>query len=131
LFHGAYYVIEQRFFPAPPKDKMKFTEKSLRWISTFIAITFGWLLFRSNSMKDISHFFSGTGETSIFQVTILPLLIPIIGFFVLEILFRQQRIDQFLENKSPLVRWSIYSFTLISILLFSARGDMQFIYFQF
>lgn len=131
LFHGAYYVIEQRLFPAPPKDKMKFIEKSLRWISTFIAITFGWLLFRSNSMKDISHFFSGTGETSIFQVTLLPLLIPIIGFFALEILFRQQRIDQFLENKSPLVRWSIYSFALISILLFSARGDMQFIYFQF
>jgi hypothetical protein len=82
-------------------------------------------------MKDISSFFSSTGESSLFQFTILPLLFPIIGFFVLEILFRQQRIDQFLENKSPIVRWSIYSFALISILLFSARGDMQFIYFQF
>jgi ACR3 family arsenite efflux pump ArsB len=82
-------------------------------------------------MKDISSFFSATGESSIFQSEFLPLLIPIVGFFMLEILFRQKRIDQFLENKSPIVRWSIYSFALISILLFSARGDMQFIYFQF
>jgi len=131
LFHGAYYVLEQQLFPAPPKDKMKFSEKTLRWTSTFLAVIFGWLLFRANNMKDLSYFFSGTGESSIFKPEYQLLILPIIGFFILETLFRQQRIDSFLENKSSIVRWSIYSFTFISILLFSARGDMQFIYFQF
>lgn len=131
LFHGAYYVLEQFLFPINDRKNMKFIEKVIRWTATFSAVTFGWLLFRSNSMKDVSYFFSKTGDSSIFKPEYQLLLIPLIGFFMLEFLFRRSRIDQFLDNKNTISRWSIYAFALISIFLFSARGDMQFIYFQF
>lgn len=131
LLHGAYFVVEQYLFPIKDKKNMKFLEKVIRWSSTFSVVTFGWLFFRSNSLKDISYFFSDKGELSIFKSEYQLLLIPLIGFFALEILFRKSRIDQFLDDKNTVIRWSVYAFALISILLFSARGDMQFIYFQF
>ena len=131
LFHGLYYLIEKTFFPAGPKNEMSYLEKSGRWLLTFGAVMIGWLFFRAGNMWVIGQFIDSPGTESIFQSKHILFLIPLIGFFGLEFLFRKKRIDHYLSDKGIFLRWSIYAFSIICILLFSSRGDMQFIYFQF
>lgn len=131
LFHGIYYLIEQTFFPIPKGKIMSTKEKIIRWTVTFLAVVFGWILFRANQVWVVGQFITESGEKHLFELKHLLLLIPVLGFLLLEILFRHHRIDKYLENKNSAIRWLIYAFSMISILLFSSRGDMQFIYFQF
>jgi positive regulator of sigma E activity len=92
---------------------------------------FGWILFRAGQIWVVGQFISAPGEQSLFKSEHAIFLIPLIGFFLLEILFRRQRIDRYMEDKGTAMRWSVYGFALICTLLYSSRGDMQFIYFQF
>lgn len=131
LFHGVYYLVEKMLFPAGPKNQMGMVEKSSRWLLTFTAVMVGWLFFRAGNVWVIGQFLDSPGEASLFQEKYLLYLIPLIGFFMLEFLFRKKRIDHYLSDSGVIVRWSVYAFSLINILLFSSRGDMQFIYFQF
>lgn len=131
LFHGTYYLIEQKFFPARKVAEMGILEKSVRWTATFITVMIGWIFFRAGEPWVIGQFISAPGEQQLFQATHLMYLIPLSGFIFLEILFRHERFDRWTENRSALIRWSVYTFSILCILLFSSRGDMQFIYFQF
>lgn len=131
LFHGIYYLIEQKFFPAGKTSEMGTLEKSVRWAITFIAVMIGWILFRSGQPWVAGQFLTSPGDQQLFNATHLIYLIPFLGFILLEIIFRRQRIDRLLENRSTPIRWAIYAFSILCVLLFSSRGDMQFIYFQF
>ncbi len=131
LFHGIYYLIEQTFFPIKKGKKMLLPEKTLRWCVTFGAVVFGWILFRINRMKDLNSFFESSGSKSVFHDIDLLLFIPFFLFIIFEILFKKLRVDSFMENKTSNIRWFMYAVLFLSIFLFSSRGDMQFIYFQF
>ena len=131
LFHGAYYLAEQWLFPVRINRPMHTAEKALRWTATFLAVMGGWVLFRAGKIWVVGQFIAKPGSQHLFKPEHALFLIPLLGFLLLELLFRQKRIDRYLENNTFAVRWSIYGFTLICTLLFSSRGDMQFIYFQF
>lgn len=131
LFHGMYYLIEQWIFPVKDKQAMGSGEKIIRWIVTFTAVMCGWLLFRAGKVWVVGQFVSKPGAQHLFKAEHLIFLIPFIGFLMLELLFRTKRIDRYLEDKGAGIRWAVYGFSLICTLLFSSRGDMQFIYFQF
>jgi D-alanyl-lipoteichoic acid acyltransferase DltB (MBOAT superfamily) len=131
LFHGVYYLIEQKFFPAGKSEEMSSIEKMLRWTATFLAVMIGWVFFRAGQPWVVGQFLTSPGEQHLFKSSHLHFLIPLFGFFLLELSFRKARIDRFLENRSTPLRWIIYTFSILCILLYSSRGDMQFIYFQF
>lgn len=129
LFHGVYYLFEQLLFPVQKGKALGWVERSFRWSITFFAVVFGWILFRINQVKDVAAFFDGKGSKSLTNFELL--ILPFTCFLLAELIFRHQRVDVYLENKKTWMRWGFYSLILMCILLFSSRGDMQFIYFQF
>lgn len=119
----------------------------------FILVTFAWIFFRAKNIREalcvIKNFFSGWGKT--FSSSQIKLMITelgggklIDGFFnvaigIMLILFLQY-VQQQTKNKKPMdwldgkptvIRWSFYYSLIISILVFGAFNNAEFIYFQF
>lgn len=131
LFHGVYYLLEQSLFPISKEKELSIAEKAFRWSLTFVAVMFGWLLFRANHVWVFQQFFSQLGEQSLFEGKNFFLLLPLGLFFVSEYYMRKSRIDRYLDHQTSWYRWACYFAILSCLLLFNSRGDMQFIYFQF
>lgn len=130
LIHGVYYLIENLFFPV--KNKLTSgVEKAIRWFLTMTVVLIGWIFFRADSMKIVGKFFSFSGEinTELGLKNIHFVLLTV--FLFTEILFRFSRVDDVLNSKSFIFRWSIYMMLIFMLALGSDSGDMQFIYFQF
>ena len=82
-------------------------------------------------MRKVKLFFTST-INSISEVNFeFSLYIPLALFIVYELIIRKNRPDEFLANKSLLIRWTMYLLLFSFILLFANTGDLPFIYFQF
>ncbi len=124
LIHAILYLIEQLFFPSHRRT-------IIRWFITYAAVTFAWLFFRADSMDVVGRFFNGNIDASQNISIDLNKAIPLIAFLILEVVFRNERIDRFLHGQATHIRWIMYSLLILLISLFSSTGHMQFIYFQF
>jgi D-alanyl-lipoteichoic acid acyltransferase DltB (MBOAT superfamily) len=131
ILHGLYYLIEQAFFPVKKGRILPLWEKVVRWIFTMSVVSFGWLLFRIDQMRKVKLFFTST-LNSISEINFeYSIYIPLILFIFYELIIRKNRPDEFLANKSLIIRWTIYLLLFSFILLFANTGDLPFIYFQF
>ncbi len=131
ILHGIYYLIEQAFFPLKKGRVLPLWEKVIRWIFTMLVVSFGWLLFRIDQMRKVKLFFKST-LNSIPEINFeYSLYIPLILFIFYELIIRKNRPDEFLANKSLIIRWTIYLLLFSFILLYANTGDLPFIYFQF
>ena len=131
LAHGVLYLIQM------PLDKIVFKNKVIVFLMillNFILVSLVWIFFRAKDMKAVSQLFSGlyTNKTAAGNL-ILAEKIPylLVLFLFLEVLFNKSRIDNWLENKKGVVRWSFYSILIAFIFLFSEIKTKPFIYFQF
>ncbi len=140
LWHGLfiiiYYIVRKTW------DRLY---TSIQILLTFSISTFGWIFFRSNSIADalyiIEHMFKNSQfgffhdlkgfflhNEYEFAVMILPLLIVFFAHFIQK---RYHDFVQFLETRSTTLRWSLYYFLIMAILLFGTFGSREFIYFNF
>ena len=131
LAHGLLYLIEKPF------DRIKIRNKIILFFSivlNFIIVSLLWILFRAPDMKTVKIIFSRLFHiTSCTKSLDIPYEIPVILvlFFMLELLFRESRIDRFLSDKNVWIRWTIYTGLLFAILFWSDINTTPFIYFKF
>lgn len=115
----------------------KFINDSWKIIPTFLFINFSWIFFRlEGTMKPfqfIVHIFSSITKDpgQIFtKIYGKKYIIYIIVLVVLDYFFRQnERTLKFPE--SQILRWLIYIFFIMSIVIFMSTDSSSFIYFQF
>jgi alginate O-acetyltransferase complex protein AlgI len=152
--HGIYLVfsaftqnIREKIHKALDLDRVPRLHNYLKVMVTFFLASFAWIFFRANTISDaiyiISNLFSGWGDVLTFDVlNNMPswrplkfeLAVSLISIGILLVIHLKERrgniIDWFSE-KPIWVRWSVYYFFLLAILLFGNFGSKQFIYFQF
>jgi D-alanyl-lipoteichoic acid acyltransferase DltB (MBOAT superfamily) len=152
--HGIYLVfsvlthkIRERVHKAIGLDRVQRLHHYLKVMVTFFLVCFAWIFFWANSISDaiyiISHLF--TGWEGIFNLDVFR-SIPVwkslkfefmigvtsIGVLTLvHLLERRSSVIQILSQKPIWIRWAVYYFLLLAILLFGNFGAKQFIYFQF
>jgi alginate O-acetyltransferase complex protein AlgI len=135
LWHGAmiviYYIIRKWWDRVP---------SYLQVLGTFTMVFIGWIFFRANTLKDafgaLSGLFTGYEPTRLKELTVIigikTLMILFIYIVFVEILQKIQiRSKSFLPVNNSYLRWAIYYFMILSILLVGIFNQVGFIYFGF
>ncbi len=152
--HGFYLIfsilsrgVRNRLVRTIGLDRVPKIHSCLRMLITFSLVCFAWIFFRADTIPDALHIISQlfTGWGRVFTAGSLgkipfwgPLKFELvvslisIGILLSVHLMEQQGnvIDRFSE-KPGWVRWPVYYFFVVAILLFGNFGSRQFIYFQF
>jgi len=152
--HGFYLIfsiltgsVRDRLVRIIALDRVPKLHSSLKILITFSLVCFAWIFFRADTISDalniISSLFTGWGRAFTTEtLEKIPFWGPLrfelivslisIGILLSVHLMEQQGnvIDRFSE-KPVWIRWSVYYFFLVAILLFGNFGSKQFIYFQF
>jgi hypothetical protein len=128
-------------------DRVPRLHRCLKILTTFSLVCFAWIFFRADTISDAFNIIANlfTGWERVITVRILE-NIPFWGPFRFELVVslisigillcvqlmeeRGNIIDRFSE-KPAWIRWPVYYFLLLAILLFGNFGAKQFIYFQF
>jgi alginate O-acetyltransferase complex protein AlgI len=129
-------------------DKLPTLHKFVQIVITFGLISFAWIFFRANNLKDaiyiiksmftssftkssLSMFIHTAGSIAGFGLENLMLSIVLIGFLIgVEIIQRKLIIRQYLDRYSY-AGWSVYYVGTFTIIIFGIFTKTQFIYFQF
>lgn len=144
--HGFMQVIEKSVLKNAPVKKFSFAWV-LRVILVFILCSFAWIFFRANTLKEagivISNLFYGL-NAGIFEYllngfynigfSMETFLVPTISILILAVYdFFSLKTDviQWISSKHIAIRYSVYLFMLVFIMLFKASGEAVFVYFQF
>jgi len=106
---------------------------------TFSFISFCWIFFRANSLKDakviITRIFSKWTDFSLPDLTKPEYFyggsLALILFVVLSFVMKQNTFDKYLTDKPLIVRWGVYYILLAMIFFAGYFGNLEFIYFQF
>lgn len=109
---------------------------------TFLLICTTWVFFRARSVQDgwyiVSHFITSVHGTTALYLSaknMMDILFALIALFILfgvEYLQKNLSLVDFINRKSPVIRWGFYyGLVLIIFLLGKFEGNQQFIYFQF
>lgn len=144
--HGCLQVVEKTLFKNVTVKKFSFIWV-LRVILVFLLCSFAWIFFRANTLKDagliISNLFYGLDagiltyllngfynigfSVETFAVPLFSiLLLAVYDFFSLK-----TDVIQWISSKHIVIRYSVYLFMLVFIMLFKASGEAAFVYFQF
>ncbi len=130
--HGLAYIIEKFTWNRLGTDKPLI--KLLKWTWTMSIVCIAWVFFRSDSIEVATQFLNymingSEGHSDLifpsFAFSFLGLLI------ISDIVFRDSDVHTWLGRQRFIIRWSIYSFMIMSILGFAGTVDHPFIYFQF
>jgi len=103
-------------------------------VKTFIIASFIWILFRATDFQQVitvcKSLIKNTGVTDNFSVE--PKTWLFLGLFIVfDSFLYNTRFDKWCDKRNPVFRWSIYSFMIFSIIVFSSVNNFPFIYFQF
>ncbi len=126
-------------------DRMPRLHQTLRMGMTFLLVCFAWIFFRAPTLSDaleiISRLLVGWGNFpnalenvpfwSQMKFEWITGLLSIGVLISVEALAREGNVLHLLSSKPIWVRWPVYYFLLLSILLFGEFGSTSFIYFQF
>ena len=151
--HGAYQVIEG-FFPwnakSSPFQRNKYYHFFLSILTvpfTFLLVCFAWIFFRAATIQDgiyvLKNMFTGISHVSVYiqdcalqmGLTFNHLVyncLPIILLFLYDLASLKTDVIGFISRQRFFIRWPLYIFLLLVILLFSEKGvSTEFIYMQF
>lgn len=145
--HGTYLILGILLAPIRKQitDWLKITNtwihKAIQMIVTFILVNIGWVFFRANTVQEafyilknmfiISLNFNGINLGGI-GINGLILAFGSITFMELvHIIQEHVGMRTFLNTKHIIIRWSIYTVIICSILIFGTFNGTEFIYFQF
>lgn len=158
--HGSFMILARIIDPFRKKLRGVFHINSdAYWfkvyevMTTFILVTFAWVFFRADSFRAALALFSRLKDGFVKDIVMViktHKVLNVMGFFqgielmdwavivfsiaVLLIVDRMQyrfSVNEWLQRKSTLYRWSIYFSIIYFILFFGKFGSQQFIYFQF
>tara|TARA_B110000285_G_C15079000_1_gene592372 strand:- start:132 stop:1529 length:1398 start_codon:yes stop_codon:yes gene_type:complete len=105
----------------------------LKGMITFVMVTLLWVFFRSPDLESAAAFFEGilVNTNNAFVLPDVETWILVGLFFVFDAVTRKSDFAQWINNKSLVLRWSVY-FVLAFLILSRSGTDVQpFIYFQF
>ncbi|MBX4205985.1 MBOAT family protein, partial [Candidatus Microgenomates bacterium] len=138
--HGLYVILESIIKPL--RDKIG---KIVSILVTFNLVSFAWIFFRANTVKDAFQVinkifaylinFKGTIllDNYVLQnkenFIIVFLLICFVGFIYL--IEKHENMRKMFAGKPIMFRWSIYYLLLLMIIFFGVFNQTKFIYFQF
>ena len=151
--HGIYLVLAimknqwcDRIGLTPKFESSKLIAFGNKFLTFHLAL-FAWIFFRASSVNDaftiikqITHcHVSIPALKSSFLVFVTnPAYIGRLGVFLLILalfIWVDPKMDNLIKRRiiipSPIVKYALYSFILVSIILFGFFGEVQFIYFQF
>jgi D-alanyl-lipoteichoic acid acyltransferase DltB (MBOAT superfamily) len=152
--HGFYLIFSiltrgtrDRFVRSIGLDRTPRLHSYLKIFITFSLVCFAWIFFRADTISDAFNIISNlfTGWERVFAAATLrkipfwgplkfELIISLISIGILLAAHLMEErwnvIDRFSE-KPIWIRWPVYYFFLMAILLFGNLGAKQFIYFQF
>ncbi|HOE36678.1 MAG TPA: MBOAT family O-acyltransferase [Kiritimatiellia bacterium] len=134
-FHGGLLALHRWFQERwPPAPTLSWAGRGWRTLAMFHATCFGWLLFRANSMRDVTGMLKALLQPGwlpefpgwIFQILLLAL--PLLGIQI-----RQERTQDPLAplRLSLFPRIILYTFMLFMLVTYANTGSRAFIYFQF
>lgn len=139
LAHGLVYIFESLFnrifkIKSPEKRIYIVVSNAFNGIKTFIIVSFIWILFRATDLNQVKvickSIISNIHLTDNFSVDFKVWLF--FGLFILlDLLLFNTRFDFWCKNRSPYVRWSLYTVMIFMIIVFSNVSNFPFIYFQF
>lgn len=137
MIHAIYQILERMF-------NLKFKNKILNIIKTFILITFAWIFFRANTIKDafcvITNIFNisfiGIKEQilsiGLDKYDLLVLFISVISILVIEILQYKKQIYNKFKDLQPISKLIICIILIFATIIFGSYGpgfdNSQFIY---
>jgi len=128
--HGGAYLIE-RFTLSKWTSGISST---LRWAVTMLVVFVAWVFFRAENFDSAIEFIQGLilNESSGIDLTWSPLVISFVGLFLLsDVVFGVQGFEIWLDSKSKIKRWALYSMLIYFITGFAGVVEHPFIYFQF
>ncbi len=139
VYHAILYLTENVFFNKQKEEiKHNNTKQFIKIAFVFLATSFGWLLFRANSISDfailLNNIFSNalfTPKLSFDRPSMLINFLSILILFTVWIIERKKSIVVFISEKPFWQRWTIYCVSTLWIIGFGNWGMKAFIYFQF
>ena len=152
IIHGLYQVIGEVF--APIRKKMikllsinteVFSYKLMQQICTFGLVSFAWIFFRANGMREVMQLFraimnnawlmSFSAQQAFSEKDFFVLLVAIFIMFSISLLQQKMCIREKVAKQNLWFRWLIYFVGIFSILIFGVYGsgysNETFIYMQF
>jgi alginate O-acetyltransferase complex protein AlgI len=138
FFHGAIQVvyrilgIDGLIERAPQGSIRLFVISALAWMSTMILVMIGWVFFRATSFSDAGAILEAAVFGGGYSVKDFAAVLAIAGpLAVVEVFQRFSGRMEFLTFGPFLWRYSAALSIVLALLLFSARGGQEFIYFDF
>jgi D-alanyl-lipoteichoic acid acyltransferase DltB (MBOAT superfamily) len=135
--HGVAYLVEYFCNKIPGAEKIatKIPVKIFLGIKTFLLVSFIWIFFRAETLKNAKQVISAIFEPAAKEDVPLDfkkwIFIPLGVFLFLETFIVRKRFDTWLTLRPVLTRWSFYFALLFCIILFSGIRNYTFIYFRF
>ena len=156
--HGIYQILEDVLFPFKKRVVERFgintecfSHRLIKRLWTFVLVTFAWIFFRANTIKDALRFIYRIGlrwdpwnlfNESLYQLgldrTEMNILIVSVVILLLVDILRQrkgQMPDTFLFRQNIWFEWAVIIGMILMILTYGKYGPdfdpKQFIYFQF
>jgi hypothetical protein len=113
---------------------MRTLQSGFTILKTFIIVTLIWVLFRASNIEQARLVFESL-FTNLYITDDLDIEVRLwilLGLFLLIDLFLlNNRFDFWLNRKPGVIRWSVYTVLIFSIIVFSSVDNFPFIYFQF
>ncbi len=146
--HGLFIVLEKcnntkKFFIF---NSYGLIIKILNKIYIFILVCFAWVFFRADTIGKsidiintifsfrVNDFSNGLLNKAIDGKDLKVAFVVILILFVVELFQQKNDLYKILQRKNIIIRWSLYTMLILSIVVFGIYGDYdesQFIYFQF
>jgi D-alanyl-lipoteichoic acid acyltransferase DltB (MBOAT superfamily) len=154
--HGFYIVIDistrnqrKEFYEKIGLTKYPRLKNFIHVGCTFSLVTFSWIFFRANTLKDalyiITHIFSNIESYTTFNGIYRSLdalnagkvgfVVTLLSIGIMELFHlksRSKKICDLLKTKPTYLRWSVYYSLMLWMIMFGVfEGASEFIYFQF
>ncbi len=133
--HGIFYLSE-KLIPFTIFNLEKKHHKFIKIIFVFVLVNFAWIFFRAESVKIayimLVNSFNFMQTSLNFNHSLLfKNFVFIALLFIVNLIERKKDIISYVSEKPLFVRWGIYYFTILMLILFGNYGIHEFIYFRF
>ena len=130
-------------------SKIHWLNNTINVITTFTLVTFAWVFFRANNIKDAFFIVKKLGyiPKELIKIVktkkvaflnlpgiynaIMPCLVAIFFLEIMNIVQVKYRMESTFNNRPAWLRWSIYYGGIFVLVYFGVYAKRQFIYFQF
>jgi len=140
FYHAVLYLLENQLFKKIPK--FSFFDNRIfhvfKVFLVFLAVVFGWMIFRANSLGDFAILLDHALSKSLFvpkisfdRPSMLIIFLSVTILFVVWMIERKKDIVEFVSEKPFWQRWAIYHLSAFWFIGFGNWGLNPFIYFQF